>query len=155
MSVLSICILILLGIVLLLAEFLVIPGITVAGIAGTLLLIGGIFCGYFYHPVTTGNYIFIGTLVLLAGSFTIALKSKSWQRYGLSAEITGKVGGIDNDKIKTGDTGMSISKLSPIGKAVFNETTFEVSSEGGYIDQNRELIVTRIEGNKIFVIIKN
>jgi membrane-bound ClpP family serine protease len=155
MSVLSICILILLGIVLLLTEFLVIPGITVAGIAGTLLLIGGIFCGYFYHPVATGNYIFIGTLVLLAVSFTIALKSKSWQRYGLSAEITGKVGGIDSEKIKTGDTGMSTSKLSPIGKAIFNETTFEVSSEGGYIDQNRELIVTRIEGNKIFVIIKN
>jgi membrane-bound ClpP family serine protease len=155
MSILSICLLLLLGIVLLLAEFLVIPGVTIAGIAGTIILIGGIFCGYYYHSVSTGNYIFIGAIAVLLVSFIFALKTKSWQRYGLESEITGKVGGIESDKISIGDIGLSNSKLSPIGKATFNDTTFEVSSEGGYIDQNRELIVTRIIGNKIYVVTKN
>ena len=155
MSVLSIIILIVFGILLLLVEFLIIPGITVAGIAGFLFVCGGIFLGYYYHEPATGNYILIGTVGFMAISFTLALKSKTWQHFGLDATIEGKVGKTVDDVIKAGDIGVTISKLSPIGRAMINNKQTEVRSEGKYIDQNCEIYVSRIEGNRIYVETKN
>jgi membrane-bound ClpP family serine protease len=51
--------------------------------------------------------------------------------------------------------GKAVSRLAPIGKALIEDRLYEVRSDGSYIDSNSEIIVTRIEGNKIFVEIKN
>ena len=61
MSILSIVLLIILGFILLFIEFLIIPGITIAGIAAFLVLATAIFFGYYEHGVTTGNYILLST----------------------------------------------------------------------------------------------
>ena len=79
MSITAIALIILLGIFLLMIEFLVIPGVTVAGIAGTLLIIGGVYAGYFFYQTPEGNYILLGSIVLIAGVFIFALKTKTWQ----------------------------------------------------------------------------
>ena len=70
---------------------------------------------------------------------------------GLRTSIEGRVGGIEEDKVHKGDTGTTISRLNPIGKAIINDATFEVRSNGGYINQGTEVKVLRIDGNKIFV----
>jgi len=151
MSVFSIIVLIVLGFVLLLIEFLVLPGITIAGIAGFILIVAGIFLGYYAHGVPTGNIILItsgaGMLIFLVA----ALKLKTWQRFGLKSEIDGRVGTIDNTVIHQGDTGRTVSKLAPMGKALISDILYEVSSEGGYINAGTEIRVIRIDGNKIFV----
>ena len=49
---------------------------------------------------------------------------------------------------------MTISRLAPSGKAIFNGETVEVASEHGLIDENREVVVVKVEGNKIFVKLK-
>ena len=49
MTVTAILVLIALGVLLFLVEFLVVPGVTVAGIAGTLLVMGGVYLGYYFH----------------------------------------------------------------------------------------------------------
>jgi len=155
MSVISIILLILLGILLLMVEFLVIPGITIAGIGGFLMVAGGIFCGYYFHSVTIGNYILGGTGVSMLAIFITALKTKTWQRFGLKSTIDGKVSGIDKESLQPGTIGKTVSKLSPIGKALINDKLYEVRSDGSYIDNGETIIITRVEGNKIFVETKN
>lgn len=155
MQIIFIVLLILLGILLIMVELLVIPGITVAGIGGLLLIGGGIFCGYYFHSVTVGNYILAGTGVTTLAIVITALKIKTWRRFGLKSTIDGKVRGIDKELLKEGVVGKTVSRLAPIGKALIDDALYEVRSDGSYIDNDKTIVITRIEGNKIFVEIKN
>ena len=154
MSILAIALLILLGIILILIELLVVPGISVAGIGGFLLIIGGIVLGYHFHG-SNGNYILLSSGVVMILIIVLALKLKTWQRFGLESTIDSKVGVLKEEEIKVGDDGETISRLAPIGKAMFKEKLFEVHSDGEYIDEQSDIIVTRINGNRIFVKTKN
>lgn len=154
MSILAIVLLIILGFILALVEFFIIPGFTIAGAGAILLLGGAIFSSYYFHGTLVGNYFVLGTGLGLLAFFIIALKSKTWKRMGLKSEIGGRVGVIDKDAVRVGDTGKTISRLAPVGKAMLNEQIFEVRSEGNYVDVNREVTVVRIDGNKIFVELK-
>jgi membrane-bound ClpP family serine protease len=155
MSILTIVILIVLGFILFLIEFLIIPGISVAGIGAFILIAIAIFFGYYTHGVTTGNYILLSTGVGMIIFFVFMLKMKTWQRFGLKSEINGRVGTVDKELIHVGDEGKTVSKLAPMGKAMVNNALYEVRSEGSYINANTDIKIIRIEGNKIFVETKN
>ena len=64
MSLTAIIILILIGIFLFLVEFLLVPGVTVAGIAGFILLVGAVYFGYDSLGTPEGHYVMLGTVVL-------------------------------------------------------------------------------------------
>ena len=83
--------------------------------------------------------------------FILFLKLKTWKRVGLASAIESKVGVLDETEIKIGDEGTTVSKLSPIGKASIKGKLYEVRSYGSYIDQNITVMVSAIDGNKIFV----
>jgi membrane-bound ClpP family serine protease len=154
MSILTIILIISLGFILFLIEFLVIPGISVAGVAAFLLVAGGVILGYVFHGAATGNIILIITAVGMFALLIGVLKLKTWTKVGLKSTIDGRVGVI-GDELSVGDEGITVSKLSPIGKAVFKEKTYEVTSDGSYLDANKEIIVIRIAGNKIYIKTKN
>lgn len=151
MSIAVVIILIVLGIILLLVEFLIIPGITIAGIGAFLLLAVGIFFGYYDHGATVGNYITLGTVFIVVVTFALIFKSRTWKHMGLTATIDSKIDVVKVDNVKVGSAGKTISKLSPIGKAIFGKLVVEVRSDGEYINSKTNIIVTRIEGNKLFV----
>ena len=64
MSILAIVLVIFLGIILLLFEFLIFPGFTVFGIAGFFSILFGIWASYHFHGVQTGNYTLLITVVV-------------------------------------------------------------------------------------------
>ena len=53
--------------------------------------------------------------------------------------------------IAEGDRGKTVSSLKPVGKAIFDEHEIEVRSNGGFVEENVEIEVLRIEGQKVFV----
>ncbi|MFP4488825.1 MAG: nodulation efficiency protein D (NfeD), partial [Bacteroidales bacterium] len=57
--------LIILGILLFMVEFLIVPGITIAGIGGAVSIISGIVLSFFYHGPGTGLIVLICTMVLI------------------------------------------------------------------------------------------
>jgi membrane-bound serine protease (ClpP class) len=69
----------------------------------------------------------------------------------LKTNIDSKVNVIDDIKVKVGDTGKADSRLVPAGKAFINGEYFEVRTTGEFIDPGTELVVTKVEFNKIFV----
>ena len=151
MSVLSIALIIFVGILLLLLELVVLPGITFAGIASFLVLVAGVFCGYYFHGVATGNTILAITIFITFTGLIITFKFKTWQRFSLHATIDGKVNKDIKDSLKIGDEGITVSKLSPIGKALISNKMYEVRSNGNYINSKVEVKIIHIEGNKIIV----
>ncbi len=151
MSLTLIIILIIAGLLFLLLEVLVIPGTTVVGIAGLGLIAFSVWESYHIFGSVTGHIVLAGTILLTILTIFLSLKSKTWNRLMLTTEVGGRVNEIDADQVKAGDIGKSISRLAPAGKALINDEYFEVHTNGQFIDQETEIIVTHMQDNKIFV----
>lgn len=149
MTLTAIFLIIILGIILLLVEILVIPGFGIPGIIGIILIITGIFFSYRIDN-TTGHLIFAGSFILSVALILLSLRAKTWNRLMLKAEISGKTNTLESE-IKPGDTGVTISRFAPMGKAKINDQLVEASSQGEFISENVPVQVIKAEGNKIIV----
>ncbi|MFO8055653.1 MAG: NfeD family protein [Bacteroidales bacterium] len=146
-----IIVLILIGIMLLLLELLVIPGATVAGIAGFGLIVFSIYMAYDGMGVVAGHWTLAGTLIVSLISIILAFRSRTWKKAGLDYSITGKAYTLEPDSVVKGDTGTATSRLTPSGKARIKGQYYEVQCQSGMVDAKRKVIVTKVEGNKIYV----
>ena len=146
-----IIILILVGILMLLLEILVIPGSGVAGIIGFALMVAGIWLAYSREGVYAGHITLAVTLGINIIGLVFALRSKTWKKAMLSTEINSKVRTIQHGKLKVGDRGQTVSRCAPMGKALFDDKFYEVSAFSEFIDQDKEIEIMKISGNKIYV----
>jgi len=117
MTILAIVLLISLGILLILLEFFVVPGVTIAGIGGLLMIAAGIWVSFSSYGTAIGAYTLMGTVVLVMVILFISFKTKTWDKIMLKAKVEGTVDSIKKEKIKVGDLGVTITRLAPIGKA--------------------------------------
>ena len=156
MSMTLIIFLILLGIILFLIEFLLVPGITIAGIGGGILMVGGVIMAYHFHGTAAGNYTLIGTAVVSFITVYFVLKSKTWNRIMLKTTIDGKVNVVEKEmpNVKVGDIGETVTRMNPMGKVLVNGEYFEGKSEDSFIDQHTQIEVTKVLSNKIIVKLK-
>jgi len=150
-----IIVLLLAGLLLLLLEMLVVPGATIFGVLGFLLLGTSIWQAYAAHGTPEGHYFLIATILVTVLLLSLALKSKTWKRAMLDTEVKSKVNVIEEGKVKPGDEGKTISRLAPVGKAVINDEYYEVHSLGEYIEPQTPIVVIRVEFSKIIVKPKN
>lgn len=146
----SIVILILVGIVLLVLEILIVPGL-IAGIIGGCLIISGILWMYKDFGSTAGNYTVFATGVLTFGAIYYSLKSKAWQHFGLKDSLKGKTNEVDTLEIKEGDEGITISALRPMGTVMVNNLRVEAQTNGEMIQGNVSVIISKVLPNKIIV----
>ena len=149
-----IIVLIVIGLIFLVAEFLIIPGITVAGIAGFVLIIFGVYLGYSQFGTTTGHIILLSTAVASVATIALSLRAKTWRWATLSTNIDSRAVEEYEHIIKPGDVGITVSRLAPMGKAVINDNIVEVTALGEMIDQQSAVEVVKVEGNKIIVKLK-
>ncbi len=143
--------LILFGIGLLIIEVIFIPGTTIVGIAGFICSGFGVYLGYDYFGSATGTTILIVSSGFLLVVMIYAFKSRAWERFSLKDENTGRFNDDFKVTLSVGDQGLTISSLKPSGKALFNEKELEVRSNGGFINENQQIKIIRIEPNKIIV----
>ncbi|OQY05557.1 MAG: hypothetical protein B6I20_00955 [Bacteroidetes bacterium 4572_117] len=154
MTLAGIIALIVLGIVLILLEFFVVPGITVAGIGGLLLLVSGIALAYSKYGVPDGHYLLAATVLVLIFILSVAFKSKTWKRISLNVAIESKAKEDLSLEINVGDEGVTISRLALSGTALINNKLVEVESRSGFVDENEKIEVIKIKLNKIIVKLK-
>ncbi len=151
MSIFTIVLLILLGLVLLLIEFAVIPGITIAGIGGFLLLIASVYIA-FSELGSAAGYITLAVVLLIAPAMIYYFfKSRTGKKMILEKNVVGKVDSIDLEKVKVGDEGKTLGRLAPMGKVKVNDEIVEAQSTGAFIDPNIRIRVIKISSNKLIV----
>ena len=138
------------AIALLLAEIFLLPGITIAGIAGALFAIGGVTYAYTIS-VTVGNITLGSSILVFGGIFLWLLRANSFQRVSLKTNIESTVESPRNMDLKVGDEGMTLSRLAPIGKARFHHITIEAKSTNEFIDENTPVVIVRVEGYNVIV----
>lgn len=155
MSITFIILLILIGLFLLIVEIIAIPGTTVVGVFGTLIIIFAIWESFDVYGTKAGYITLISTFIAMAISLYYSFKSKTWKKLMLNTNIESKVNELDTNAVKEGDAGISISRLAPSGKALINGEFYEVHTNSDFIDQNQEIIIIKIDYNKIIVKLKN
>lgn len=148
-----IIILIVIGIIGLALEFLVVPG-GIVGVISGLIIAGGIGMAYYKYGVLAGNITLIVTVIGILFGIYLMLRSRTWKKLMLNTQIDSKVNEVNEAKIKVGSVGVTVSRLAPGGKANFDGEIAEVFSAHDFIDENQEIVVLKIEGNKITVKLK-
>lgn len=152
----------LVGIILLAVEAFVIPGFGVTGIAGTIVVLYGLFL--MMLPTIPTNVdiqsALLGVTIAVIGGIvgTIYLiknmsKTKFWKRIALNVEETQKEGYSNDIGLSdlVGSSGTAISDLRPAGTAKFSGKRVDVLTDGEYIEKNSEIRVLKVKGNRIFV----
>lgn len=145
--------LVILGILLFLVEFLIVPGITIAGIGGAISIIAGVVMAFYYEGPATGLIVLISTAFLIGLTAVFMLKAGTWKKLMLNKAIDGKVDFVrmEEGRIKTGDRGRTITRLNPMGRVMVGEEYYEAKALDELIQQNTDVEIVKIESNKIIV----
>lgn len=148
----GVIILILLGILLFLIEFLIIPGTTIAGIGGLVLMAGGVYLAFENFNSQVGFMVLIATLLSSVIILVIALRSRTWKNVMLNEKIDGRVNmGPGEGVINPGDRGITVTRLNPMGKIKVNEIIIEAKSTQGYLNPKTEIEVIKVTGSQAIV----
>ncbi len=166
------------GISLILVELFVLPGFGVAGIAGIILTLLGIFGMFIRYepgeipwPLTDLDWYTLqqGVLALVLGvsGFLIIvwLLAKSMPKIELFSGMIAKPSvalGTEpawkddtpeefSPVLKLGDIGIAVTALHPVGTARFGEEITDVIAAGEFIEKNAKIEITEIKGNRIVV----
>lgn len=151
MSLTAIIFLIVLGIILFFIEFLIVPGVTIAGIAGAILIFIGIYFGYKEYGTPTGHYILLATAGVSVFSVVFMLRAGTWEKLMLNSKIESKASATLENEVNIGDVGETVTRLNPYGKVILNDKYYEAKSSGTYIDPKTKIEVKKIERSYIIV----
>jgi membrane-bound ClpP family serine protease len=143
--------LILVGLVLILAEILLIPGVGVAGVLGILSIGGSCFCAFHQYGNMTGAIVTAVNALLLLALIIWVLRAKTWKRMTLETSIDSKAVSSDTAVLAVGDRGRTLTRLAPMGSAGFGNYVVEVKALEGMLEPNIGVEVVLIEDNKIYV----
>lgn len=143
-------ILLVFGVIFLLLEIFVFPGLGVTGVVGLISLILGVIIA-FNQSTEAGMYTLGGVLVSVSVLIYISIKTDTLSTMALSKNIDSKVEMNEMTKLKIGEEGVTVSRLAPMGKARFGNVYSEVSSWEGYIEENTPVRIEKFIDNTIFV----
>jgi membrane-bound ClpP family serine protease len=143
--------LILVGLVLMFAEILLVPGVGVAGILGLISMGGSCFCAFHQYGNTVGAIVTAVNVLLLIALIIWVLRAKTWKRMTLETNIDSKAVSSEAAVLAVGDRGKTLTRLAPMGQAVIWGESTEVKALEGMIDSNVEVVVVMIDDNKIYV----
>jgi len=147
-----IIILIVLGILLFVIEFLLVPGVTIAGIGGLILTVFGVYKAFDNFGSNVGVWVLIGTILLSVFVIAMSLRARTWNRLMLKTKIKGTVDtDLTEEQVKPGDLGTTLTRLAPMGKILVNDLVREAKSQEGYIDEHNDIEIVSIEGTRISV----
>jgi len=160
------------GLLLLALEAFVIPGFGVAGVLGLAAIVAAVIRIFQDDAVTVLATAAIGGGVLLGFLLWLLPNTGLGRQLTLSERIGGGMAGagassgtgssavaLDPERAKLvadrsdllGQRGRALSDLRPAGVARFGSERVDVVSDGDYVAAGKDLIVLRVEGNRVVV----
>jgi membrane-bound serine protease (ClpP class) len=151
------------GVLLLVLEVFVIPGVTVAGVGGIIALVAGLGMTLVGAGATVSVImsalarVAISILLAMAGAYALLRmlpRLPFGRRLVLEAGMAadrGYVSAAESDRLWVGRAGTALSPLRPAGIAEIDGSRLDVVSDGDFIDAGSAIEVTRVDGNRIVV----
>lgn len=144
--------LIIVGLLLLGAELIIIPGFGVAGVLGIAALVASCWVSFVHIGTTAGVIVILVNIILVVASTILMLRSKTWKKLSLKTNIDSKVDTAPEEKgIAVGNKGIALTRLAPAGKVQIGENAIEAFTRDSLVEPGKEVEVCEIAGNKIIV----
>ena len=151
MTILVLSSLLIIGLILLLAEVLFVPGTTVVGLFGLVVSLAGIAYAFLSFEPETAWWITGIAMILNLAAIVYGFSSGVWNRFSLKSAMQGGAFDGRTDGLQIGMPGKTSSDLKPVGKASLEDLVYEVKSESGFIPVETDITIIKIEINKIIV----
>jgi len=151
MNFLIIIFLIILGIILLLIEVTILPGITVAGVGSFLVLVYSVYLAFTTYGSLVGFLTLAFVLIVSPLLVYYFFKGKAGKSMVLNTVLTGVANEINPEKVKVGDIGVTIGRLAPMGKIKVNDEVVEVRSTGTFVNPGEKVRIIHIEKSLVTV----
>jgi membrane-bound ClpP family serine protease len=151
MNLLIVIILCLLGIILVLVEIFLIPGITITAVLGGIFILGGVYYAFSHLGVPEGIIALTATSIAIGAACVYLIKSKTLEVIALKTNIHSTVASGESLNISEGDEGITLSRLNPIGKVKVNNIVMEGKSWGGFIDEDAKITVIKVMPTQLIV----
>ena len=142
--------LIIIGLLLVFAEILIIPGVGIAGILGVAAMAGSCVYAFLEISQTAGVIVTAINAVLLVLITIWVLRAKTWERLALATNIDSKAI-VPETEVVPGAVGVTVTRLAPMGTARFGDLRLEVTAREGMIDPGVEVEVVEVDGIKVYV----
>ena len=152
MELFYIILLVFFGLLFLVAELVLLPGVSVGALLA-LVSDGSAIYLAFRDFGTMGGAVTIAVIIVLGFAATVlSLRAKTWQRFSLRQEIRSSSTPVaPSELLKTGDRGMTLSRLSPMGTVEVGGKVYEAKSLTAYVDPRREVEVVGFENFSVIV----
>lgn len=151
MDVFIIIALIVAAVILLLIEVFLIPGISIAGVSALACIVYANYHAFVHLGNTAGCITLAISTAACVGSLVLFMRSKMLDKIALKENNTAKVDIRAEEKVKIGDTGISVTRLALMGQAEINGLFVEVKSMSGFLDEKTPIVVSRITEGIILV----
>ena len=146
-----IILLIVLGLLFLVAEIVLLPGVSVGALLALVCDGSAIYLAFRYHDTPTGIVVVVLIVILSLVATILSLRAKTWQRFSLKQKIESSSMPLPDNEVKAGDRGVAVSRLAPMGKVEIGGRTYEAKSQGAYVDQQRDVEVVGFENFSVIV----
>jgi membrane-bound serine protease (clpP class) len=146
-----IILLILLGVLFLVAELLLLPGISVGTVLSLVCYGSAIYLAFDGYGTLTGAITVAVVLLLSLITTLVSLRAKTWQRLSLKQEIDSSSMQLPEKEISVGARGISVSRLSPMGKVEIDGKSYEAKSADVFIDQKQPVEVVGFDNFAVIV----
>ena len=146
-----IVLLIVLGLLFLVAELLLFPGLSIGGILALVCYGGAIWYAFDSLSVIAGWWTVAVVLALSLLTVIISLRAKTWQRLTLKQEIDSVSMSKPETEVALGAIGVTISRLAPMGKVEVAGKTYEAKSVDVFIDQRSKVEVVGYDNFTLIV----
>jgi len=143
--------LIAIGFAVLLVELFFLPGTSVFGAIGLLIMIIGIGLTYSNHGASTGHATLVISLAVSLVATIVAFRRFENSDLGLKTELDGRVNELKDLKIDVLDRGVAFGDIKPHGRARIDGQLYNVDSLGEFIEDKRPVEIVKITDQKIFV----
>lgn len=143
--------LLLIGLILVIAEILFVPGTTIVGIIGVFVTAVGIYYAFMTFDRQVAGLVLVATLVLNFGALFYGFRTGAWKKFALKSTIKSRAFDDRLKGLEIGMKGITISDVKPIGKAEIGEGIYEVKSESGFISVGTSVFITKLENNTIII----
>ena len=141
------------GAVLIVVEALT-PGFGLPGFVGSIMLLMGSVLTWYNYGITLGLIVMLCSLVFALAAVLLSLRSAAKGKLSNSAIILKENTAepeMRDESALVGLSGIAATPLNPVGSAIVEGKRVEVYSSGDFIPKGEKVIVTRTEGNKIYV----
>lgn len=108
-----IILLIVLGLLFLVAEIVLLPGVSVGALLALVCDGSAIYLAFRYHDTPTGIVVVVLIVILSLVATILSLRAKTWQRFSLRQKIDSSSMPSPQTRLRVGERGVTLSRLSP------------------------------------------